>query len=66
MLTKEKLLETMIKIQRELDAVEEVLNDGIDYGDDFVEELHAHTKEVMLKSVRAKGILVKRYGIVAI
>lgn len=65
-MNKQQLLRLIRQCQGELDTAETVLNDGIDYGHDFAVELHEHVKSVMITACRVKGILVKRYGVVAI
>jgi hypothetical protein len=63
---KERLINGLLKIQREIEAAEEVLNDGIEYDKEFVNELHDHVKTQIINLIRVKGILVNRYGVVAV
>lgn len=60
------LIEELQKINKELAACEEVLNDGIDYGIVFYKEVHAEIKSLIKKSVEIKGRLTKEFGVIAI
>jgi hypothetical protein len=62
----QRLINLLTKANLELEACEEVLNDGIDYGQDFYNELNEHINTVVKTASRVKDILVKRYGVVAI
>ena len=42
------------------------MNDGIDYGIDFYNEVHAEIKLLIKKSVAIKGRLSKEFGVIAI
>lgn len=44
----------IIELSAELEAAEEVLNDGVDYGQEFKEELEAHAHAVHTKLVALK------------
>lgn len=60
------LIEELKKVNKDLEACEEILNDGIDYGIDFYNEVHAEIKSLIKKSVAIKGRLAKEFGVIAI
>ena len=60
------LIEQLSKVNADIEACEAVLNDGIDYGQEFYDEVHAEVKSLIKTAIRIKGQLVKQYGVVAI
>lgn len=60
------LIEQLEKINKDLKACEEILDDGIDYGIEFYKQVHEEIRSLILKSIHIKGRLVKEFGVVAI
>ena len=63
---KNELMTSLVKINEEIEAIESILADGIEYDKDFLAQLHDEVKALIKTSVSIKGLLVTRYGVVAI
>lgn len=54
------------KINKDLIAGEEILNDGIDYGQEFRDEINKEIKSLVSRATEIKKQLKDRCGVIAI
>jgi hypothetical protein len=61
-----ELMNSLMTATQEIEAIEQILNDGIDYDKDFLDALNKDLSDLLKLVAATKGILVRRYGVIAI